>query len=30
MLAVDGLHSDLPPTAKLRRRLELLVDRFAS
>jgi hypothetical protein len=29
MLAVDGLHSDLPTTALLRRRLERLVAHFA-
>ena len=29
MLAVDGLHRDLPATKGLRRRLEVLIDRFA-
>ena len=28
MLAVDGLHQDLPATKVLRRRLEVLIDRF--
>ena len=28
MLAVDGLHRDLPATKVLRRRLEVLIDRF--
>jgi AcrR family transcriptional regulator len=29
LLALDGLQSDLPPIATLRRRVQLLVDRFA-
>jgi len=28
MLAVDGLHQDLPATKVLRGRLEVLIDRF--
>ena len=28
MLAVEGLHQDLPATKVLRRRLEVLIDRF--
>jgi hypothetical protein len=28
MLAVDGLHQDLPATKVLRTRLEVLIDRF--